>query len=337
MSSIIERQLEHDFLQIKRLALPWEHLRNREIFMTGATGFVGSYFTKVLCQLNDRLSLNLKLELCYRAGAMPAFSAPCVRWIEGRMTEEFIPKTSRPDIIIHAASPANQRAILADPAGLVDCNILAVRYLLERARKDHSVFVFFSSGEVYQRQPGRIAEQNAHSLAASGTRPLYGSSKLAGELLCERYRGEFGVDCRVLRPFSIFGPGEPLSSGRCFTDFIRQAKETHTIRVNGPGTQLRSHCYLSDFVSGLLYVLLNGESTVYNMGNEDNTCSILELAQQVAKLYGGTTVIGPLSAETQADSFVPDTTKLRQLGWRPQVNLQDCIQRCLDSYREGER
>lgn len=325
-----------DFVHILNLILPWNQLKNRQVFITGATGFIGRYLAESLCRLEEHLSLGLRLELFYRAGTKPPFSVPCARWLEGTMTEPFIPEAFHPDIIIHAASPANQRAIQADSIGVVDCNILAVRYLLERARKDRSMFVFFSSGEVYQRQPGRIVEQSARSLARSGALPLYGSSKLAGELLCERYREDYGIDCRILRPFSIFGPGEPLASGRCFTDFIRQAKEARKIQVTGPGNQIRSYCYLSDFVSGLFYVLLNGESAVYNLGNEDNTCSILELAQQIAKLYGDTAVIGPLSANAQADSFVPDTTKLRQLGWRPQVNLQDCIQRCLDSYREGE-
>lgn len=336
MNNVTERQWERDFLEIKKLPLPWQHLKNRRIFMTGATGFIGSYFIKGLCCLNDWLSLDLELELFYRTGTEPPFSAHCVRWIKGTMTEKFIPETFHPDIIIHAASPANQQDILADPVGVVDCNVLATQYVLERARKDHSMFVFFSSGEVYQRKPGRIAEQSARSLAQSGALPFYGSNKLAGELLCERYREEYGVDCRILRPFSVFGPGEPLASGRCFTDFIRQAREARKIQVNGPGTQIRSCCYLSDFFSGLLYVLLNGESAVYNFGNEENVCSILELAQQIAGLYGNTAVIGPLSVGAQADSFVPDTTKLRQLGWRPQVHLQDCIQRCLNSYLEGE-
>ncbi len=325
--------LYQDFEQIAACAVPWKHLENKRILITGATGFIGGYLAKALCWLDSQLSLGLDVELFRRTGTEAVFSAPCVHWTEGTLSENFIPEDFHPDIMIHAASPANQRAICADPVGIVDCSILATQYLLERARKDHSMLVFFSSGEVYRRRSGRIPEEGARDLAQSGVSSLYGNSKLAGELLCARYKEEYGVDCRILRPFSIFGPGESLTSGRYFTDFIRQVKETHKIQVNGPGTQIRSHCYLSDFISGLLYVLLRGESTVYNMGNEDNTCSILELAEQIAKLSGNADVIGPLSPEIQTDSFVPDTTKLRQLGWRPQINLQDCIKRCLDSYQ----
>ena len=326
-------ELSQDFERISACALPWDHLKGKRIFITGATGFICGYLARALCWLNSQLSLGLSLGLFHRAGTAPTFSDPCILWVEGTMTENFIPDDIHPDIIIHAASPANHRAICADPVGVMDCNILATRYLLERVCRDRSTFVFFSSGEVYQHVSEKIVERSARNLVQSGVRSFYGNSKLAGGLLCERYMEEYGVDCRILRPFSVFGPGEPLMSGRCFTDFMCQAMEGHRIQVNGPGTQIRSYCYLSDFISGLLYVLLSGERAVYNIGNEENTCSIMELARQMAQLFGDTDVIGPLSADIQADCFVPDTTKLRSLGWWPRINLQDCIKRCIDSYR----
>lgn len=330
---MMQEVLLQDFEKISALPLPWGELKGKRIFITGATGFIGSYLVKTLCWLNRQLSLKMELGLFHRSGTIPPFTGPCVQWWEGAMTDSFIPKDFRPDIIIHAASPANQRAIQFDPTGVIHCNILATRYLLEQARINGACIVYFSSGEIYQRRFGQIMEEETRTLAKSNVLSLYGSSKLAGELLCEEYRREYGVDSRILRPFSVFGPGEPLTSGRCFTDFMRQGLETHRIRVDGPGTQIRSYCYLSDFVGGMLYVLLKGEGTVYNIGNEDNSCTILELARQMAGLFGNAGVAGPLSAEAQTDSYIPDTTKLRQLGWRPQVNLEECIKRCMDSYQ----
>lgn len=328
-----QNSLFQDFEQIAAYALSWERLKGRQIFITGATGFIGGYLARALCWLDHQLSLDLKICLFHRTHTEPAFSAACVHWVSGDITKEFIPGGFHPDIIIHAASPANQRTIHADPAGVVNCNVLATRYLLECARKDHSTFVFFSTGTVYQQGSGKIAEKRTQDLAWDNPLSLYGSSKLAGELLCEQYHRKYGINYRILRLFSIFGPGERLTSGRCFTDFIGQTLKARIIQINGSGTQVRSFCYLSDFVSGLLHVLLNGGNGVYNIGNEDNTCSILELARQIAELAENTDVIGPLSADNRVDSYVPDTTKLRRLGWQPQVNLRDCIKRCMDSYR----
>lgn len=327
--------LLQDFEQISASPLPWGELKGKRIFITGATGFIGGYLAKTLCWLNRQLSLKIDLGLFHRSGTTPPFTDPCVCWFEGAMVDSFIPKDFRPDIIIHAASPANQQSIQFDPTGVIHCNILATRYLLEQARINGARLIYFSSGEVYQRQFGQIVEEEPRLLAKNNALSLYGSSKLAGELLCEEYRREYGVDSRMLRLFSVFGPGEPLTSGRCFTDFLHQVFETQTIQVKGPGTQVRSYCYLSDFVSGLLYILLCGESTTYNIGNEENTYTILELAQKIAAQSGGIRIVGPLceTLSTEGDFFIPDTTKLRQLGWRPQVNLEECIKRCMDSYR----
>lgn len=328
-----QADLLRDVSCIAALDLPWNRLRNKRIFITGATGFIGGYLAKALCQLNSWMSFEMSLGLFHRSDTSPPFTDPCVRWCEGEIADSFIPKDFYPDIIIHAASPSNQRAIQSDPTSAVLCNILATQYLLEQARVNGACIMYFSSGEVYQRRSGQIVEEEPGILVKNSMLSFYGSSKLAGELLCEKYRRKYKVDSRILRLFSVFGPGEPLTSGRCFTDFMRQIFEKQRIQVNGPGTQIRSYCYLSDFLSGLLYVLLKGEGTVYNAGNEDNTCTILELARKMALLHGGIEVVGPLSADIQTDSFVPDTTKLRQLGWKPQVNLQDCIKRCMDSYR----
>lgn len=53
-----------------------------------------------------------------------------------------------------------------------------------------------------------------------------------------------------------------------------------------------------------------------------------------AAVNGDTEVLGPFSTSTQTDHFVPDTQKLRELGWQPKVDMQACIRRCLESTRQ---
>ncbi len=109
--------------------------------------------------------------------------------------------------------------------------------------------------------------------------------------------------------------------------------------MRGNGLPVRDSCYLSDLVSGVLYVLLKGQgagySLVHHIGNEESACTILEAARKMAKIYGHGTVNGPLSKSGTAgrDFFVPDTTRLRSVGGRPRVHLDQSTRRCLPGNR----
>lgn len=335
----LEALFRQDVSVLESLPLPWETLKNKRVLITGGTGTVGRYLTKALCWINRQKRLDMSLYLFRRSASSDTDET--VHWIEGNIADEFLPPDLAPDFIIHMASPANTRAFRADPAGLPEANILATRYLLERARVNRAVLIYFSSSVVYQSREGLLPEDAPSMLAEPGRSfSLYAACKAAGELLCEKYRLEYRTDCRIVRPFNVNGPGEPLDSDRCFPDFLRQLLRDGTIRVTGTGTPLRDCCDLLDFTSGLLYVLLKGESGVYNIGNEENACSTLELARMAASFDPRGEVVGPLCStpDRSGDSLLPDTAKLRQLGWRPRVDLRTCIRRCLESYapKEGE-
>lgn len=334
----LEAFLRQDFAVLENLPLPWQKLRNKRILITGGTGNIGRYFTRALCWINRQKRLDMSLYLFRRSASSDMDGT--VHWIEGNIADEFLPPDLAPDFIIHMASPASTRAFRADPVGLPEANILATRYLLERARVNHAVLIYFSSSVVYQSREGLIPENAPSMLVEPGrSLSLYAACKAAGELLCEKYRLEYQTDCRIVRPFNVNGPGEALDSDRCFPDFLRQLLRDGAIKVTGTGTPLRDCCDLLDFTSGLLYVLLMGESGIYNIGNEENACSTLELARMAASFDPKGEVVGPLCSapDRSGDSLLPDTAKLRQLGWRPQIDLKACIRRCLESYAAEER
>lgn len=329
--------LEKDFEEIIANNLPWNCLKNKYIFCTGATGFLFRYFIKFLCWLNQRMQLNITLELYCRTNSTRIndedLCGTDVYWLEGDITKvsEYM---HDPDIIIHAASPANQKSwINGNMVGLVDTNVIATKNLLEKARQTHATMLYISSGEVYPASLHKISEQSFNPQMPP--RSFYGACKLAGELLCEQYKKKYKLLCPIIRPSSIYGPGENLESGRHFMDFIKQTLNRKPIMLSGTGMQQRTYCYLTDFIKGIFYILLHGDNTVYNIGNEQNICTIFQMAELISSMGSNQGVVcSNISInDTTKDIYILDTQKLRTLGWRPTVNLKECVERTIKSYQ----
>lgn len=332
--------LQKDFQEIFASNLPWYQLKNKRIFCTGGTGFLFRYFIQFLCWLNQQMELGISLELyCRKSSVKIAPVDLCgtnVHWLEGNITQ-ISDKMSHPDIIIHAASPANQQSWKnTSRVQLVETNILATQTLLKKSCEANAQMLYVSSGEIYPQSVDNIKEI---SISNTVPRTFYGAYKLAGELLCDKYRKEYHVFCSVLRPSSIYGPGESLDSGRHFTQFLKQTLQGEPVTLTGTGMQQRSYCYLSDFVKGVLYVLFCGDNTAYNIGNEQNACSIFQMAQLISHLGADQGVIAPNynASASCMDTYILDTNKLRTLGWKPTVNLEECVKRTMQSYQQGEK
>ena len=123
------------------------------------------------------------------------------------------------------------------------------------------------------------------------------------------------------------------------------------IKLLSDGTATRSFCYISDFVEGLITLLLD-ESTrgqVYNLGNDEVEISIKDLAERmclVAKhVYGKDTILVEAHKSTD-DHYTtdnpqrrcPDLTKVKKaVGYQPKINLDEGLRRTLLSHLESYR
>jgi len=116
-------------------------------------------------------------------------------------------------------------------------------------------------------------------------------------------------------------------------DFLSQARHRDAVPIAGGRTPVRSCCDLFDFTRGLLCILLKGESAAHNLGNEDNACTVYELAGMIAALEDkpcGHPGQGP-EGSGEVDAYLPDTAKWRELGWQPRVGLKEVILRSRES------
>ena len=175
-------------------------------------------------------------------------------------------------------------------------------------------------------------------------RSCYPESKRMCESLCASYASEYGVPAKVVRLTQTFGPGVAYNDGRVFAEFARCAIEGRNIVLNTKGETKRNYLYTEDAANALFTVLAKGvPGEAYNAANEETYCTIYEMACLVAKECAG----GKIEVEVRerADAaklgYAPtlhmnlDASKLRSLGWEPQVGFVDMYKNTIQAMSDS--
>ena len=135
---------------------------------------------------------------------------------------------------------------------------------------------------------------------------------------------------------NTFGPYMRLDDGRAFCTFAVQALRGEPLTVHGDGSQTRSLCYVDDLIEGIWRLLGSELVGPVNLGNPEEV-TILELARTVARAAGVEPRI-ELRPRPVDDPDVrrPDITRaVTELGWKPQVNLDEGVQRTVPWFRRA--
>ena len=143
------------------------------------------------------------------------------------------------------------------------------------------------------------------------------------------------MDVVVARLTRSFGPTLQLTDTKALTQFLKNGLNKENIVLKSAGTQYYSYTYAADAVTGLLTVLLQGESGVaYNVADQSCDIQLKDLAKMIADI-AGTEVIFDLPNETEAAGFSKATKarldggKLKSLGWEPRFSLKDAIRKTM--------
>ena len=157
-----------------------------------------------------------------------------------------------------------------------------------------------------------------------GIRSCYDEGKRGGETLFHDYNKAYGIDTRVARIFNTYGPNMSLNDGRVVSNLLVQALNNFDVTVYGDGTQIRSLCYVSDLVDGLIKLLF-AEPThqPINLGNPD-PIKISDLALEIIELTSSKSSL--VFKELPLDdpqSRIPDISKAKRiLDWEPIIKRQ---------------
>ena len=346
MNKIIWEDIAH--LMEKRRDL--DKLTNKTILISGANSFMMSYFVYLLLENNrQNHGKTAVLALCRnRSNAENRYgdylNDPYLKLLmqDVRKPVEYEGKI---DFCIHAASPAGIQSRQEQPLDTFQINLLGCQNLLELARRKRSrKFMLLSSVDVYGNCNGteRRKESDIGLLDWNYKRNAYSNGKRSAETLCSLYHDQYDFPSVMARPFQVYGPGMSLTDGRLHGDFIRQLQAFNQVVLKSDGSAVRSFLYITDATNALLDVLLYGKAgESYNICDEASERSVKELAEIYTAQWGkGAEIVfddskrntpevkGALSVVTG------DSEKLRGLGWKAEVSLDEGIQRTLQFYSD---
>jgi nucleoside-diphosphate-sugar epimerase len=326
----------------------WDDLRGARVFVTGGTGFIGSWVMEAFTAACDRFRLGASAVILtrnpetFRSRRPHLANHPAVTTHRGDVTA-FEPPTGRFDIVLHLAGEPNGPAYRADPVGGFERLVGGSRRVFAFAADCGARRVLLaSSGAVYGRQPpgvDRLTESTPSHLDPSEVGSAYGEGKRAAELQLAAFAARHGVDAVIARGFTFVGPYLPLDGPFAVGNFLRDAAAGGPVRVNGDGTPVRSYLYGSDLAMWFWTIALRGApGRVYNVGS-DRPVSIAELAHRVAALAdppSRVVVARPPESAGAPERYVPCVNRCREeLGLEVTVELSEALTRTWEWVRSG--
>jgi nucleoside-diphosphate-sugar epimerase len=315
-------------------------IRNKGILITGGAGFIGS-------SLAVRLSKDNQVVLLDRffRDQPVAFTSlhtnPNVRMVEADILEggEVIDLAREADIVIHAAAIVGVGRVCSYPRETLETNFIGTSRILKALDKSPRLerLVYFSTSEVFGVNSFRVHEDTPTAVGpAAEARWSYAIAKLAGEHLVKAYHRQGGMPVATVRPFNVFGPRR--LGAHAILGFVLNSLMGTPLKVHGDGSQIRSWCYIDDFCDAIIEMIVRpgavGED--FNIGNPQNTLTILQLAQEVVRVTGGSVPIELTESPfPDIEIRVPSLDKARQiLGYMPKYDLKRGLELTADWYRE---
>lgn len=321
-----------------------------KILITGAGGLIGKYIVKQLVRHQGERPIEVYALVRNKEKAQSVFSKLPQEKIHYLVNDvcRLAPENLGVNYIIHGASKTASKEFVNEPVEVILNSVYGTKNLLEFARVNPiKGFVYLSTMEVYGAPvtEDKITEDCATNIDTMSVRSSYPESKRLCENLCTAYAAEYGIPAKVVRLTQTFGEGVEYSDGRVFAEFARCIIEGKNIVLKTKGETKRNYLDVHDAANAILTVLTDGApGEAYNAANEGTYCSVYEMAEMVAKEFGGGRVKVIIEEIENVEKLGYAKTlkmnlsskKLRGLGWEPENSLKTIYAKMIE-YMKNNR
>lgn len=309
--------------------------KNRlKILVTGGAGFIGSHVVDALLEAGHEVVIVDDLSTGRVSNINPRARFYRMDIRDPHLSEVF--EQERFDIVNHHAAQMDVRKSVADPLFDADVNIRGSLNLLECARKSGvRKIVYISTGGAVYGEPEYLPCDEAHPV-----NPIcpYGASKHTVEHYLYMYRVLYGLAYAVLRYPNVYGPRQdPNGEAGVVAIFIGQMLARKQPTIFGSGEQERDFVYVGDCARANLLAMEDHVQGIFNIGSGRGTTinQIYALLSEITG-YRRPPVYGPPRAGETFRIFLDATKARREMGWAPQVSLEEGLRWTVEYFRTQE-
>ncbi|BAQ64554.1 NAD-dependent epimerase/dehydratase family protein [Geminocystis sp. NIES-3709] len=345
----------------------------KQILITGGAGFVGSTLGLGLIQKHPNWQITAIDNLKRRGSELnlPRLAEANIRFIHGdvRNSEDLDANLLQPDLILECSAEPSVLAGYNSPKYVLETNLVGTINCLELARQTKADFIFLSTSRVY---PIRYLSNLAYTetdtrfqlnatqeiIGASGygiaenfsldkPRSIYGTTKLASELLITEYADSYGIRTLINRCGVLTGPWQmgKVDQGvfALWMAFHYFKKPLKYIGYGGTGKQVRDFLHIADLLE-LIDIQINrldefnGET--FNVGGGvEKSLSLLETTQICEEITGNKISITPVTENRQGDIpiFITDSRKVKKsTNWKPKKDAKNTLTDIFEWIKENE-
>jgi UDP-glucose 4-epimerase len=306
--------------------------------VTGGAGFIGSTLVDRLVADGHEVTVVDDLSRGTRANLAEAQESGRVHLRELSITDPALADVvaeAAPEVVFHLAAQIDVRSSVSDPFDDANRNVLGTIAVAEASRKAgvRKVVLASSGGSIY----GTPEDLPVAETAPLNPKAPYAASKIAAEVYLNTYRELYGIDCTHLAPANVYGPRQnPHGEAGVVAIFANALLTGRPTTLFGDGGNTRDYVYVGDVVAA--FVAAAGEvggGRRYNIGTGVQT-SDRELHTLVANAANADDepVFAPARLGDLRASALDSAAATADLGWRPEVTLEEGIRRTVDYFRK---